>query len=181
MKSDQQLVKELKANNQNAMGQLHTRYFEKVYNRCLSITKCESDAYDCANDALLISFEKIDTFQQSASYSTWLYAIATNYTISYCKKLKKTHPINASVLEAEFIREDYDVLPQHDLSEILEKILNSIAEKEKELLIEKYSHRKSIEELQEKYGSGTSAIKMRLMRAKQKVQELYMKEIALSA
>jgi len=181
MKSDQQLVQDLKSNEHSAMGALYSKYFDKVYGRCLSITKNESDAYDCANDAILISFEKIDSFQEKSTYSTWLFAIATNYTISYCKKLKKTCPIELASIEAEFVGEEYELIPQKSISEILEQIFDSISAQEKELLIEKYTHKKSIQELGQKYGFGTSAIKMRLMRAKQKVQDLYLQQLALSA
>ena len=181
MKNDAQLVKELKAEKFDAMGELHARYFDKVYNRCLSITKNESDAYDCANDAILISFEKINTFKENSSYSTWLYAIATNYTLSYCKKLRKSLDINNKPQEVVFTQEEFELIPQKDITEILETILDAITVHEKELLIEKYSYRRSIEELQAKYGLGASAIKMRIARAKQKVQELYVSQLAMSA
>lgn len=181
MKSDEQLVRDLKAEKFEAMGELHARYFEKVHNRCLSIAKNESDAYDCANDAILISFEKIKTFKENSSYSTWLYAIATNYTFSYCKKLRKELEINTWKEESFFAPEEFELIPQKDIAEILEQILDSITIHEKELLIEKYSYRLSIEELQAKYGLGTSAMKMRLARAKQKVQQLYVAQFAISA
>lgn len=181
MKSDAQLVQELKGNNYNSMSELHARYFDRVYQRCLSITNNEADAYDCANDALLISFEKISSFREEATYSTWLYAIATNYTISFCKKRSKQVEIIKGKEESFAQMEEFEIVPNKDISEIVAQILDAISVQEKELLIEKYSYKTSIEELQVKYGLGASAIKMRLARAKQKVQQMYVSQFAMTA
>jgi len=181
MKNETQLVKRLKEGNTSAMGELYVMYFDKVFQRCLSITKNEADAYDCANDALLISFEKITSFKENAAYSTWLYTIATNYSISYCKKASKD--INPDIYYDEMYSapRDFDVVPSVNMTTSLTQLLDVISSSDKELLIEKYSNRKSIEELQEQFGLGSSAIKMRLSRAKKKVNDLYFSQLALSA
>ncbi|MFT5777569.1 MAG: RNA polymerase sigma factor (sigma-70 family) [Crocinitomicaceae bacterium] len=181
MKSDVQLVHDLKNKGLDAMGDLYARYFDRVYQKCLSITKNESDAYDCTNDALLLSFEKIDSFKENSSYSTWLFAITTNYCISFYRKRRKGEDLGRPLKNAYCLPKEYELTPQKDLCEILEELLNIITISEKELLLDKYSYRRSIEELQEKYGMGASAIKMRLSRAKQKVQNLYYSNLAMSA
>ena len=181
MKSDVQLVRDLKNKRLDAMGELYSRYFDKVYQKCLSITKNQADAYDCANDALLVSFEKIDSFKENSSYSTWLFAITTNRCISFCRKHRKGEYLDYHLINTTCLPKEYELTPQKDLSEILEELLDTITISEKELLLDKYSYRRSIEELQEKYGLGASAIKMRLSRAKQKVQELYYSNLAMSA
>lgn len=182
MKTDLQLVEDLKAKDVKAMGELYNRHFDKVYQKCLSITKNPSDAYDCANDSLLISFEKINGFKAKSEYTTWLYSITTNYCISFCKKNKRIVPISEFSKHSPYSSAvEYEIAPQKDLCEILEHLLDSITVYEKELLREKYSYRRSIEELQVKYGMGASAIKMRLSRAKKKVLDLYNLNLAASA
>lgn len=181
MKSDVELVRDLKNKRLDAMGDLYSRYFDKVYQKCLSITKNPADAYDCANDALLLSFEKIDSFKESSSYSTWLFVITSNYCISFCRKRRKVEELDHPIKNVCCLPKEYELTPQKDLCEILEQLLDTITTSEKELLLDKYSYRRSIEELQEKYGMGASAIKMRLSRAKQKVQNLYYSNLALSA
>lgn len=181
MNNEAQLVKRLKEGNTSAMGELYVIYFDKVFQRCLSITRNEADAYDCANDALLISFEKIDSFKENSSYSTWLYAIASNYSISYYKKASKDINPHIYYDETYSAPKDFDVVPNENMTTSLVQLLDVIPSSDKELLIEKYSNRKSIEELQQQFGLGSSAIKMRLSRAKKKVNELYFSQLALSA
>ncbi|XOV69185.1 MAG: RNA polymerase sigma factor [Fluviicola sp.] len=181
MKNEVQLLEGLRNNCPEAMGAIYAHYFDKVYNRCLSISKNHADAYDCANDAILISFEKIDSFHGNASYATWLYAIASNYTVSFCKKASKSIPAQNNYFNSFEWPEEFEIVPIADVSELLVKILDAIPPKDKELLIEKYSNRKSIEDLQLQFGMGASAIKMRLSRARQRVQELYQTQLSLSA
>lgn len=183
MKSDHQLVQSLKLQESSAMGELYKRYFEKVFHKCLSITKNDFDARDCAHEAILISFEKIQSFKGKSEYSTWLYAITTNYCLSFCKK--KQRIIETSVLSVQnnvaAQEREFDLVQYPDLHETLEVLLNNISDYEKELLIEKYSNQLTIEELQEKYGLGASAIKMRLSRAKQRMLDYYDTTYAISA
>ena len=181
MKNEVQLLQDLRNGCPEAMGAIYAQYFGKVYNRCLSITKNHADAYDCANDAILISFEKIASFEGNSSYSTWLYAIASNYTFSFCKKASKSADVENDYHKLFEWPEEFDLVPIADVSELLIKILDAIPQKDRELLIEKYSNRKSIEELQVQFGLGKSAIKMRLSRARQRVQELYVTQLSLSA
>ena len=181
MKNEAQLLEGLRSGCPEAMGEIYALYFKKVYNRCLSIAKNHADAYDCANDAMLISFEKIDSFHGNASYSTWLFAIASNYTLSFCRKASKSRTAPHEYSELFEWPAEFDLVPIADVTELLVKILDAIPSKDRELLIEKYSHRKSIEELQLQFGMGASAIKMRLSRAKQRAQEMYMTQLSLSA
>lgn len=181
MKNEVQLIEGLKNGSPEAMGAIYALYFDKVYNRCLAISKNHADAYDCANDAILVSFEKIHSFHGDAAYATWLYAIASNYTISYCKKASKSDAFACDYTNLFEWPKEFDLVPIADVTELLVKILDAIPARDKELLIEKYSNRKSIEELQLQFGMGASAIKMRLSRARQRAQELYLTELALTA
>jgi len=181
MKNEVQLLENLKRGCPAAMGDIYSQYFDNAYNLCLSIAKNHADAYDCANDAILISFEKIDSFHGNASYSTWLYAIARNYTLNYCRKASKSIKTHYDYTRMFEWPAEFDLNPIMDVSELLIQILDAIPPKDKELLIEKYSNRKSIEELQLQFGMGASAIKMRLSRARQKAQDLYFSQLSLSA
>ncbi|MCR9172057.1 MAG: sigma-70 family RNA polymerase sigma factor [bacterium] len=181
MKNEVQYIEDLRSGCPRAMGAIYAHYFEKVYGRCLSIAKNHADAYDCANDAILISFEKIDSFHGNASYATWLYAIASNYTLSFCKKASKSVEANENYTDVFEWPAEFDLVPIADVTELLIQILDAIPSKDRELLIEKYSNKKSIEELQLQFGLGASAIKMRLSRARQKAQDLYLTQLSFSA
>ncbi|GAB5418537.1 MAG: RNA polymerase sigma factor [Crocinitomicaceae bacterium] len=181
MKNELEVVERLKSKCPIAMGELYGAYFDKVYQRCLYLTSNESDAYDCANDAFLISFEKINSFKGGSSYATWLFAIAANYTRSYINKKRKTSSTEDRMVNLFFWPEEFEVQPIQDVTEVMNRILDAIPSEDKELLIQKYSNRKSIQELQIEFCLSASAIKMRLLRAKKRVNDLYSLEFALSA
>ena len=58
---------------------LYNRYVNKVYRRCLSMTKDPLQAEDYTHDIFLKVFNKLDAFQERSTFSTWLYSIAYNY------------------------------------------------------------------------------------------------------
>ena len=53
-------------------------------------------------------------------------------------------------------------------------LINKLPETEKELLLMKYSKGESIDSLQAMYHISSSAVKMRLKRSKEKLNQLYM-------
>eukprot|EP01031_Cornospumella_fuschlensis_P015460 gene15460-18893_t len=52
---------------------LYNRYVNKVYRRCLSMTKDSEKAEDFTQDIFLKVFSKLDAFQERSTFSTWLY------------------------------------------------------------------------------------------------------------
>ncbi|NJK87510.1 MAG: RNA polymerase sigma factor [Bacteroidales bacterium] len=86
--SDEQLVSLYLKGNKSFLENLYRRYFNKVYRKCYGFTKNHNEAFDLAQDILLKSFGKLDSFKGTSKFSTWLYAITTNYCIEFLRKTK---------------------------------------------------------------------------------------------
>ena len=57
--TDECLVKLLQNGDQNAMGELYSRYFSFAYRNCVSFAKNVDDANDLAQDVMIQVIEKI--------------------------------------------------------------------------------------------------------------------------
>lgn len=176
--SDEKLIQDYLKGNNHSLGILYNRYYSKVYQKCLSFTKNTDDAFDLTQDILMRAFSKISTFKGNSKFSTWLYAIAHNYCISSATKFKNYYFENIS-MEQNIMDEstDMDELEQrkdYEEKELkLQDVLSDVSELDRNLLILKYNHNYSVKDLQIEYKISASAVKMRLMRARQKVERVF--------
>ncbi|AHM61947.1 ECF subfamily RNA polymerase sigma-24 subunit [Flammeovirgaceae bacterium 311] len=160
--------------DRSALGKLYSRYYPKVFYKCLSFVKDKATAADLAQDVLLKAIEKLPLFQGQASFSTWLYAIASNHCLEYLRKEKQ----HTAVSLEEGMHLCIDELERDSqlyldgLEKNLKVLLDQLSQQDRSLLISKYCHDKSIQELQEIYHLSPSAIKMRLKRSKEKLAQL---------
>ena len=90
MKDDAQLIDEALAGGSLAFGQLVTRYQDRLYNTLVHVVGCREDAYDVVQDAFVQAFLKLDTFQRTAAFYTWLYRIAFNIAVTRKRRAKPT-------------------------------------------------------------------------------------------
>lgn len=172
---DEQLVDDFHNGNKNVLGILYNRHYSKVYQICLSITKDNDDAYDLSQDILIKAFSKLGTFKGNSAFSTWLYSIARNHCLSYEAKKRKYYfePINSDCIMGDY--DEYaEEMEKRKATEYLEEqrllALAQMPLKDRSLLELKYRDNYSIKELQAKYNLSTSAVKMRLMRARLNVE-----------
>lgn len=177
--SDEQLILSIKGGNREAFGELYNRYYKKVYHKCLSFTKDPDEAFDYAQESLMKAFDHLDTFRGHASFSTWLYTITHHHCLAGLKKNSRlsTTTLNEQFMDADRNQTSITLEESTQRSEqeaIMFKLIDRLPEGEKQLLTLKYQEGESIENLQEKMGLNSSAVKMRLKRSKEKLNALYM-------
>lgn len=78
MNEDARLIDEALAGNSASFGQLVVRYQDRLYNTIAQIMGCRDEAYDVVQDAFVQAFLKLESFQRTAAFYTWLYRIAFN-------------------------------------------------------------------------------------------------------
>ncbi len=67
-----------------------------VYGVAMRYMKDEEDAHDVAQDALLLAYRHIDSFQGNSRFTTWLYRIAATTALMHLRKRRRT-PLMISV------------------------------------------------------------------------------------
>ncbi len=177
--SDEELVKNyLETQESRYFDKLYVKYSNKVFSKCISLLKNEALAQDATQDIFLKIFLNLAKFGGKSKFSTWIYSITYNYCIDLIRKAKKEKNIFSEDIEnAPDLAEE---VPDSALLEIEVKKLKIILEKipvgDKAVLLMKYQDDMSIKEISESLEKSESAIKMKIKRAKHKVQKVY-KEI----
>ena len=151
---------------------LYTRYVEKVYGQCLSITQDSEKAQDFTHDIFIKVFDKLDAFGHRSRFSTWIYAIAYNYCADQIR-LSKRLPKTALDEQLDQLPEPQEAVLLEEVSHLIKQALESLSMDDQTLLRLKYEDGMSLEEIARMYHLKTSAVKMRLKRSRAKLELFY--------
>jgi RNA polymerase sigma-70 factor (ECF subfamily) len=85
---DAQLIEQTLQGRSAAFGQLVQKYQDRLYNTVVHVVGGSDDALDVVQEAFVQAFVKLDSFQQSSAFYTWLYRIAFNVAASHRRRRK---------------------------------------------------------------------------------------------
>ena len=80
------LVSQARAGNMAAVNKLILKYQDKVYNLIFRLCGNEADAAELAQDSFVRAIQGLKDFRGQSSFYTWLFRIAVNLTLNFCKK-----------------------------------------------------------------------------------------------
>jgi RNA polymerase sigma-70 factor (ECF subfamily) len=90
---EHELIKQLRAQNEAALGTFMAQYETRVFGLALRLTGNRQDAEEVLQDVFLTVFQKIDSFRGDSKLSSWLYRIATNAALMKLRKRPKVKEI----------------------------------------------------------------------------------------
>lgn len=177
--SDEGLALKLKESGEERyFAALARRHEKKILKKCKSYIKQEEASEDLMQEILIKVFLRIKDFRSEAKFSTWLFTIIHSTCIDYLRKHKKNeHSIITEKLcdEVGEIVDTEDEVTEAISGKILDELLNQMTPEEKMLLLLKYKEKHQIKDIQQTLNLSESAVKMRLKRAKEKINKLYNK------
>ena len=88
---ESQLIKRIKAKDEEAFEIIYRKYEGLIYYIALSITKNKDDAEEVVQDTFLNMFNSIDTYEEKNKFKQWLMQIARN--LSYNKVTRNKESI----------------------------------------------------------------------------------------
>ncbi|UII22854.1 RNA polymerase sigma factor [Fulvivirga ligni] len=178
--SDEEIILYLQ---QGAGGQYFTLLVERhenyILKKCKSYVQDDDQAEDLCQEILIKLFLKVHDFKGQAKFSTWLFSIIHNTCIDQLRKNKKSVAQVITEKMADEISDlvdGVDEVPEEISVKILNELLEEISPEEKLLLLMKYKEKHHIKDIQLTLGLSESAVKMRLKRAKEKINKLYLKQ-----
>ncbi len=156
---------------------LYDRFSKPIYNKCYSFVNNEDEAKDLTQDIFLKLFVKISSFKGNSKFSTWLYSFTYNHCVNYVtRNSKKKYETR---LTESFDIENYaeEGVSKNELTENLDQrldiALSQISEDDRLIIKLKYKDNLSIKNIEQVLGLGTSAVKMRIKRARQRLAVSY--------
>jgi RNA polymerase sigma-70 factor (ECF subfamily) len=95
---DQFLVARAQQGESEALAKLILRYQERIFNTILKICGNYEDAAELTQETFVKLIEKVGTFRGQSAFYTWLFRIAVNITLNYCKRRGKVRFISLDKL-----------------------------------------------------------------------------------
>ncbi len=166
----------LQTQDTNLFTQLYRRYANKVFAKCISMLADEGMARDATQDIFIKVTLNLSRFSEQSSFSTWIYSITYNFCIDIIRKKKKINILYTEDVSKVSNEREVDI-PDSVLLEMkqerLEKVMELLPPGDKAILLMKYIDELQIKDIAEILNKTESAIKMQIMRAKQKAQGLH--------
>lgn len=175
-RTDEQLAAEAAREGSDgpAFVALVERFRQRVWRICFRLLGNEQDANDAAQEVFVRLFLHRAKFAGRSKYATWVHAIAvrTCLTIRRGRGRRQRHEDTASDEQWER-QQPTEKSVTAGLSLDLMKMLEVLDEEDRAMMILKYAESYDYEELAEIFELSVSACKMRLSRAREKLQQRF--------
>lgn len=173
-----EVIDQARLNNQRAYGILFDTYWDYVYSYLLKQLKDELLAEEMALKTLAKAFDKINTFDASFSFKTWLITISKNIQIDHHRSKNSASQLELTSIEKQQFSQLTDENPSPEDLLIINQNLRELLDKIKQLN-PKYSHilrlryfdELSYKEIAKITHAPLNTIKVTLLRAKKLLAE----------
>lgn len=168
------LIKDFVEGNESAFNRLASKYQDKIYWHARRMTGNHLDADEIVQEVLLVLYNKLKTFEYKSSLYTWIYTITNTRSINYLKKknLKNFFSLDDILNKKSEDKDVIDNLEDKQKLEKIEKALQKLPIKQREVFIMRNYDELSYEEIAEITGKSVGALKANHFHALNKIKEL---------
>lgn len=138
---------------------------------CRAYTDNEEDFQDYYQEVCLQLWRSRDNFQENSKWSTWVYRISLNVSLSLLRKDKKVHKNKVELPEVEASsKQDSDPFNNEAL-QLLYQAIKKLPETDRAIIL-LYLDEKSYQEIAEIIGLSANNIGVKITRIKKKLKTL---------
>ncbi len=173
MQEDVTLVRRTLAGDQQAFALLVEKYKDSVFNVAYRMLGNPSEAEDVAQEAFVRAYTQLRTYKDTHRFSTWLLSIASHLSIDQLRRRRFLALPLENVPFLEWIA-DLSLGPEEaalavEASDEMQRILSVLPAKYRAVLVLRYWHDLSYEEIAEALHLTPALVKARLHRARELV------------
>ncbi|MEN8149364.1 MAG: sigma-70 family RNA polymerase sigma factor [Planctomycetota bacterium] len=176
--SDAEIVHRVLAGDADAYEGLVRRYQERLYRAAWKILGNEDDARDVAQEAFIRVYRRLDRFDTSRRFYTWIYRIAYNLSVD---RMRQRSRAGRSPLSADFVDPsdgpDAGVLGDELRREVRE-VLEELPPRYRALLILRDVEGKSGKDISDLSGVGHATVRWRIHRARKLFRQAWERRLA---
>ena len=175
-KSDIELITQVLAGDQASYAELVRRHQRFVFTLALRFTKNREDAEEVAQDCFVKAYRSLNSFQQTAKFSTWMYTIVYTTSMTFLRKKKlDTDSIDSegSQLQLENHTSDFraDQIEQKSKYGYLNMAIDQLLPDDAAIITLFYKGEQSLEEVARAMGMEANTVKVKLHRARHRLKE----------
>ena len=176
---DVALIHQILSGDENAFVSLVNKYQKQVHALAWRKIGDFHIAEEITQDTFLKVYQKLSTLKNPNQFSGWLYVIATNQCRAWLRKKRiETESLDDTETEfiddtaySKYVAEEQERVNIETQREVVKKLLAKLKESERTVITLHYLGEMTIEEISRFLGVSASAIKLRLHRARQRLQK----------
>jgi RNA polymerase sigma-70 factor (ECF subfamily) len=181
MEQDSVLLARVREGDRKAFGELVSNHKTTVFSTIYSIIGNTQEAEDIAQEVFINAYTAAGSFKGKSSFSTWLYSVTVNKCMDYLRERKrkeyyeveldKEERLKLKELTMNSVASTYQNTERQELQEIIQKVLNSLPEKYRVILVLREIEELSYQEIAHVMKVSVNKVKVLLFRARQKMKE----------
>jgi len=181
MEEDSVLLARVREGDREAFGELVSKHKTAVFSAIYSIIGNTQETEDIAQEVFINAYTTAGSFKGKSSFSTWLYRITVNKCMDYLRKRKRKEHYEVELDKEEGLKlkglamnsadSGYQNTERQELQEIIQKVLNSLPEKYRVILVLREIEELSYQEIARVMKVSVNKVKVLLFRARQKMKE----------
>ena len=183
MNHEEHLLQRARDGDQAAFGELVTLYEKKVYALTLRMCKHPEDAAEAVQEAFLAAWQGLKFFRGEASFSTWLYRLASNACVDLLRRESRHRTAAGPSLDDEGVYLDvadsapspHAIAESNELKQQIEEGLRTLSPEHREVLILREIHQLSYDEIAQALSLDSGTVKSRINRGRKQLRNFLLK------
>ncbi|RTE11437.1 RNA polymerase sigma factor SigW [Paenibacillus whitsoniae] len=171
------LAKLARNGDRNAFAELVELYKDKIFHLAYRMLNNKQEAEDAVQETFLRVYTNLHRYDENQKFSTWIFRIGTNLCIDKLRRRRNTYSLDAEMSDGEGA-DFYAMLPSDEdtpeeqliVSETQAQIHRAIAslpEKYKSIVVLRYLHDMSLQEISDVLDMPVTTIKTRVHRGRE--------------
>lgn len=172
LNEDVKLIREILNGNGERYDDIVVRYQTGLYRTAYYYTQNVEDARDITQEVFIKAYNSLAGFKQGSSFSTWLYRIAVNHCIDWCRKKKPLY-VEAACLD-NFCTEDEspeDLFLRQEIASEVQTAVSSLSEIYSTVLILYYFEDFSPQQIADILDTSKRTVETRLFRGRRMLRD----------
>ncbi|WP_409250752.1 RNA polymerase sigma factor [Bacillus sp. SCS-153A] len=156
-------------------SELYETYKNGIYSYLLRNTGNPHIAEELTHDTFTKAFKSLKNFRGESTLKTWLFTIARNTYLSYCKKSSTKFEISHDLIGEQW-QDETDEYKAVEEQVSISAILTSLSEKDRTYLLLRDQQGMSYGEIASITGETEGSVKVGIYRARKRFKEKYQRE-----
>lgn len=171
--SDSELIQRILNGEAERYAILVERYQDALFRHALGMVGDADAAADLVQESLVKAYTRLHTCNDPARFPAWIFRILRNRCRDWLKnRRQQTVELREDTAATDAADDPGTALERSELGRVVDGALARLPEAQREAFLLKHVEGLSYEEMAERLDTGVSALKMRVMRAREALQLL---------
>ncbi len=175
---DRDLVRRAQRGDMGAFNDLVLRHQDKIFNAVFRFCGNHEDAADITQRAFINAYRKISEFEGDAAFTTWMYRIAFNQSISFRRENTRHRSVSLTsgkddemIVEPAITTNPDERMESQDNQRKVQQALNQLDDDDRRIIVLKDIEDRSYDDIAEILDIPKGTVRSRLHRARLALKE----------